>query len=154
MGLYSWEQAKGTMRRLIAPLLVLSLLGALPAQAIVKGSASAIGRYVVRLVGDGQHCSGVVIARNVVATAGHCAEGMRVIAAGRSFRITGISRSAVLDDGRRITVSGDAAILRFATPLPAEVEIAPLGDGEGDSYTIVGYDVVDGARSRRRIAVR
>jgi hypothetical protein len=129
------------MPRLIVSLLVLILLGALPAQAVVKGSASALG-FVVRLVGD-RGCSGVVVARDFVATAAHCAEGMRVIAAGRSFRVTRISRSVVLDDGRRLTVSGDAAILRLATPLPAEVEIAPIGDGEGDSYTIVGYGTTD-----------
>jgi len=146
MGLYSRSRLKGAMRRLIASLLVLVLLGALPAHAVVKGSASAIGRYVVRLVGDG-HCSGVVIARDIVATAGHCAKGMRVIAAGRSFRVTRISRSAMLDDGRRLTVSGDAVILRLATPLPAEVEIAPLGYGEGDSYTILGYGTTDERRS-------
>ena len=130
------------MLRRTAPFLLLFLLAAFPAQAVVKGSASALSRFVVRLAGDG-HCSGVVIARDAVATAGHCAQGMRVIAAGRSFRVTAISRSAVLEDGRKLTVSGDAAILRLAAPLPAEVEIAPIGDGEGDNYTIAGYGTTD-----------
>ena len=134
------------MSRLIASLLLLLLLAAPPAHAVVKGSASAHGRFTVQLVGNGYYCSGVVIARNAVATAGHCANGMRVIAVGRSFQVAGISRSAVLDDGRRVSVSGDAAILRLATPLPAEVEAAPIGDGpdgSGDSYTIAGYGTID-----------
>jgi len=131
------------MARLTTPLLLLFLFAAPPAHAVVKGSASAHGRYTVRLVGNGYYCSGVVISRNAVATAGHCARGMRVIAAGRSFQVSGSSRSTVLEDGRRITVSGDAAILRIAAALPAEVETAPIGDGGGDSYTIAGYGTTD-----------
>lgn len=125
-----------------APLFLLFLLAASPAHAVVKGSVSKEARYAVRLAGNG-FCSGVVIARNAVATAGHCAHGMFVVAAGRSFRVAGISQSAVLDDGRRVRVSGDAAILRLAAPLPAEFEVAPIGDGEGDSYTIAGYGSTD-----------
>jgi hypothetical protein len=127
------------MRRLTALLLLSFWFAAPPAHAVIKGSASsAYGRYTVRLVGNG-NCSGVVIARNAVATADHCARGMHVIASGRSFRVAGISRSAVLDDGRRVSVSGDAAILRLAEPLPDSVAAAPIGEGEGDSYTIAGY---------------
>ena len=131
------------MLRLIVPLLLLLLLTTPSAHGVVKGSASAHGRFTVRLLGGGRYCSGVVIARNAVATAGHCARGMRVIAAGRSFGIAGISLSTVLDDGRRATVSGDAAILRLAAPLPAEFDVAPIGDGSGDSYTIAGYGTTD-----------
>jgi hypothetical protein len=130
-----------SMPRLTAPLLILFLLAASPADAVVKGSASAHGRYTVRLVGNG-YCSGVVIARNAVVTAGHCAHGMRVIAGGRSYRVAAISRSAMLEDGRRVSVSGDAAILRLAAPLPEDVDTAPVGngsDGDSESYTIAGY---------------
>jgi hypothetical protein len=131
------------MRRLTAPLLLSFLLATPPAHAVIKGSASAHGRHTVRLVGNGSHCSGVVIARNAIATAAHCARLMNVIAGSRSFRVAGISRSAVLDDGRRVSVSGDAAILRLAAPLPADVEAAPVGDGSGDNYTIAGYGTTD-----------
>jgi Trypsin len=130
------------MPRLLAPLL-LFLFAAVPAHAVVKGSASAQGRYTVRLVGNGVYCSGVVIARNAVATAAHCARIMHVIAGSRSFRVASVSRTAVLDDGRRVNVSGDAAILRLAAPLPADVDAAPVGDGSGDSYTIAGYGTTD-----------
>ena len=129
--------------RLLAPLLLFFLLTAPPAHAVVKGSASAHGRFAVRLLGGGYYCSGVVIARTAVVTAGHCARGMRVIAAGRSFGIAGVSHSTVLEDGRLVTVSGDAAILRLAAPLPAEFDAAPIGDGSGDSYTIAGYGTTD-----------
>ena len=84
------------MSRLIAPLVLLSLLAVSPAQAIVKGSKSADGRYAVRLVGD-RVCSGVVIARSSIVTAAHCARGKDVIASGRTFRVAGISTTAVLD---------------------------------------------------------
>jgi hypothetical protein len=69
-----------TMLRRIAPLLLLFLLTAPSAHGVVKGSASAHGRFTVRLLGGGHYCSGVVIARNAVVTAGHCAlrGGMRV----------------------------------------------------------------------------
>jgi uncharacterized protein YaiE (UPF0345 family) len=128
--------------RLTAPLLLFFLLAAQPAHAVVKGSASAHGGYIVRLHGNGFFCSGVVIARNIVATAGHCAH-MQVIAGGRSFRVAGVSQWAVLDDGKRVNVSGDAVFLRLARPLPDEVATVPVGDGGGDTYTIAGYGTTD-----------
>jgi hypothetical protein len=134
------------MRRLTALLLLSFWFASPPAHAVIKGSASsAYGRYTVRLVGNG-NCSGVVIARNPVSTAGHCARGMHVIAGGESFQVIGISRTAVLDDGRRVSVSGDAAILRLAAPLPADLTAAPIGDGKGDSYIIAGYGTTDERR--------
>jgi trypsin len=112
------------------------------AHAVVGGRASAQARYAVRLGGNGAHCSGVVIAQNLVATAGHCA-GLVVVEGGRSFRTAGVSQSAILEDGRRVNVSGDAVILRLAAPLPAEKEIAPIGDGDGDAYLIAGFGTTD-----------
>jgi hypothetical protein len=123
-------------------LLLLLLLFATPAHAVVKGRPSAHAAFTVRLVGNVQ-CSGVVISRIAVATAGHCGRGLQVIAGGRSFGIARISRSVILDDGRRVSVSGDAAILQLASPLPAEFATAPIGDGLGDTYTIAGYGTPD-----------
>jgi len=57
---------------------------------------------------------------------------MRVVAAGGSVHVIGVSRSAVLDDGRRVQVSGDAAILKLSAPLSG-VSAAPIGDGGGGS---------------------
>jgi hypothetical protein len=111
---------------------------AAPAGAVVLGSVSSLDRYTVRLAGNG-YCSGVAIARQLVATAGHCARGMYVIAGGHTLGVSGYSRHAVLDDGRHVGVSGDAAILRLTRPLPSEIEVAPLGDGAGNIYTIAGY---------------
>jgi hypothetical protein len=111
---------------------------ATPAGAVVKGTSSSLGSYTVRLVGNG-YCSGGVIARRTVVTAAHCARGMRVLAGGSSFRVASISRSAVLDDGRHVNVSGDAAILKLTSPLPSGIGAAPVGD----TFTIAGYGTSD-----------
>lgn len=115
---------------------------AAPAQAVVLGLSSSLGSYTVRLTGSG-YCSGVAIARRAVVTAAHCAHGMRVEAGGGSIAIAGAARSAVLDDGRRVSVSGDAAILKLASPLPVGVGAAPVGTGSGDSFTTADYGTTD-----------
>jgi hypothetical protein len=119
-----------------------ALLAALPADAVVQGTSSTLGSYTVRLVGA-YYCSGVVIARHAVVTAAHCGRGMRVLTGDRSYGIASVSRSAVLDDGRRVEVKGDAAILHLSLPLPAVVAAAPVGEGSGDSFTIAGYGTTD-----------
>jgi hypothetical protein len=114
------------------------LLAAAPAGAVVKRTSYSLGSYTVGLV-SAYYCSGVVIARRAVVTAAHCGRGMRVIAAGRSFHVRHVGRSTVLDDGRRVQVRGDAAILELAESLPANIAAAPVGEGAGDSFTIAGY---------------
>jgi hypothetical protein len=118
----------------------LAVLAAAPeANAVVKGRASALDSFTVRVVGR-FYCSGAAIDRTLVVTAGHCANrGMRVVAAGRSLGIAAISRRATLSDGRVVTVSGDAAILKLAGPLPSAITPPPLGGGESGDFTIAGY---------------
>lgn len=111
-----------------------------PAGAVVKGTPSSLGSYTVRLVGP-HYCTGVVIGRRLVVTAAHCARRNMRILDGGSAGIADISRSAVLDDGRRVSVAGDAAILRLTAPLSASA--APIGNGGGDTFTIAGYGTTD-----------
>jgi hypothetical protein len=112
------------------------------AKAVIKGSTPSVDRHTVRVVRGGIRCSGVAIARKLVATARHCGRGS-VIAGGMHLGLAGSGQSAVLDDGRRVTVIGDAAILRLTSPLPASVTPAPVGDGDGDTYIIAGYGTAD-----------
>jgi hypothetical protein len=132
------------MPRFFAPLLILLTFVANPANAVIKGTGTSLGSYTVRIVGP-FYCTGVAIARRIVVTAAHCANrGMRVLG---SIGIAGVSRSALLDDGRHVSVSGDAAILKLISPLPFSVGLAPIGDGTGDTFTIAGYGTTD-ERSR------
>jgi hypothetical protein len=120
-----------------------SLLTALPAQAVVKGYSSSLGSYTVRLVGP-FYCTGVAIARRYVATAAHCANRrMRVMGGDGSIAIAGVSRSARLDDGRHVRVSGDAVIVKLASPLPFGISAPPIGGGAGERFTIAGYGTTD-----------
>jgi hypothetical protein len=114
------------------------VLGASAAQAVVNGTRSGLEQYTVRLTGNG-NCTGVVIASREIVTASHCARGMRVLAGGVVLRVRSVRRSASLNDGRVVRVSGDAVILQLDAPLPAGLSPAPIGAGSGDTYTIAGY---------------
>lgn len=112
---------------------------ATPAFAVIKGTRTQWLAYsVVRLIGDG-NCSGVVIARQAVATAAHCAHGMSVLADGRVYRVSRITKSGKLDDGTVVHVSGDAAILVLSRALPETMEAVPVGEGGGETFIIAGY---------------
>jgi len=119
-----------------------------PAGAVIKGKPATFpSAYTVRLVGNGT-CSGVVIARRVVATARHCAYGMTVLAERRYYRVARVTRIATLDDGRTVRATGDSSFLHLTRPLPESVAAVPVGDGDAeeladvvptDTFVIAGY---------------
>lgn len=128
--------------RLWLAIICLAIVAPDDAGAVVKGTSSSLDRHTVRVIRGGIRCSGVAIARKLVATARHCGSGI-VVAGGVHIGLAGRGASAILDDGRRVSVVGDAAILRLAKPLPASVTPAPVGDGDGETYVIAGYGTAD-----------
>ncbi len=110
-------------------------------QAIVLGSSSGLGAYVVRVVGNGGklNCSGVVLDRMHVATAAHC--GPRgVMIDGVNIFAARVTQSAKLEDGRIVSLRGDAVILGFRETLPLSASPITIGEqGQDGTFTIAGF---------------
>ena len=125
----------------LLPLAFACALLATPAAAIILGSSSALGPHMVRIVGpNGKlNCSGTVIDRVHVATAGHC-HATAVDVEGRRFAVAKRMQTAKLEDGRVITVHGDAVILNLRRPLPPSAVPIEIGiQGADGHFTIAGF---------------
>lgn len=127
--------------------LMLACAFAPDANAIVFGTASSLSAHVVRVVGSsGAYCSGAVIDRHHVVTAGHCS-AVAVVIGGKYVAAVNRTQKAKLADGRVITVHGDAAILGFRLPLPPSVTPIEIGiQGTDGDFTIAGYGTTSEAR--------
>ncbi|WP_410824701.1 trypsin-like serine protease, partial [Methylobacterium oryzisoli] len=135
---------------------VLLLLAAPAAHAVTGGREDPAnplaGASVMVLSSRGGVCSAVVLARDAVLTAAHCAAGsaehrvhfrdeagapVLVPLAGVNVH-PGYDAGAI--SGRRRSI--DLALLRVATPLPARFSVATLGETPpraGASLTLGGY---------------
>ncbi|HEY8580912.1 MAG TPA: trypsin-like serine protease, partial [Beijerinckiaceae bacterium] len=123
------------MLRVCAALLAASLLAA-PAHALVGASTEAGAREAAQTVmvlkraaRSAAFCTGVVLAPDVVLTAGHCADGAQALAInaappGAQPRLVGVRETRLHPEFRRNAAktrqrSIDLALLRLAEPLPA-----------------------------------
>lgn len=131
----------------LLPLAFVCALISSSANAIVFGSASSLGAHVIRVVGgSGAFCSGTVIDKHHVVTAGHCGAA-GVIVEGRYIAAASRTQTSKLSDGRVISVHGDAAILNFRNPLPpAAVPLAIGVQGIDGEFMIAGFGTTNEQR--------
>jgi hypothetical protein len=117
------------------------------AQAIVFGTTSSLSAHVVRVVGgSGAFCSGAVIDKHHIVTAGHCGAAGALIE-GKYIAAASRTQTAKLNDGRVISVHGDAAILSFRHPLPPSAMPIAIGvQGTDGEFTIAGFGTTSEAR--------
>ncbi|MBM6592380.1 S1 family peptidase [Microvirga pudoricolor] len=145
------------MNKFIVSLTLLGLLAPGGAGAIVGGAADSgpLSRSGIMLVTRTGMCSGIVLAPDVVLTAGHCVAGDRdyrvhyrngrepvlLVPAARTVH-PGYNAKAV--ENRRPSV--DLALVRLADPLPASFETATLASApppKGAALTVGGYGVAE-----------
>ncbi|KFC64070.1 putative serine protease [Bosea sp. LC85] len=141
-----------------------------PAAAVVGGSASrgvdGPRAWTVRVeTSRGELCSGAAIAPELVLTAAHCLMGggaVRVVSLDPRFRershpVIGVlpHPSFVPGTTPRTQPGTDLAVLRLASPLPADIEPLSLGSGlwQGETVTMAGYGLSseNNKRTARRL---
>jgi len=146
------------MRRLtLAAVLSLSLT--VPAAALVGDAAlvraAGAGRHIVMIISTrGNFCTGTLLARDLVLTAGHC------VAPAATYRVLTPGMTPPGQPVRTITVhprynpgdyaagrvTADVALVKLAEPLPAEYVPATLAAtrpvAAGDRFVVAGYGFV------------
>ncbi len=149
---------------LVAAAAALSVGSARPVSAVIGGAESAsppAGSAVMVLTSRGGMCSGVVIAPDVVLTAGHCVAGTAetrihfkgpdgapvLIAPSARALHPGYDPGAIA--GRRRSI--DLALVRSSEPLPGRFAPATLSADmprKGDAVALGGYGLAQGGDPR------
>ncbi len=150
-----------------AATLLVGIALAPPAEAVVGGvtSRAVDGPRASTLrveTSRGELCSGAVISSELVLTAAHClmtGGSVRVISLDRRFRNRTHPVAAILPHPTfvpgttpRTQPGADLALLRLATPLPADIEPLSLGGGlwQGETVTMAGFGLA--AENNKRSA--
>jgi secreted trypsin-like serine protease len=149
------------------------VLAAAPAQAVVRGEVTrdpdGIRQYVVRVESsEGELCSGVLIAHDLVLTAAHCVierAAYRVVAVDRAFRsrtvrVGGVAAHPAFVAGTtpRTQPGVDLAILKLERPLGPEFTPLDPRTGRrvttGETVVIAGFGVIAEARKNTARTLR
>jgi secreted trypsin-like serine protease len=159
-----------TFRAKILALTAALSAAASPALAVVGGTPSrdvdGARAWTVRIeTSRGELCSGAAIAPELVLTAAHCLMGggsVSVVSLDPRFRdrrqavIAALPHPSFVPGTTPRTQPGaDLALLRLATPLPADIEPLSLGSGlwQGETVTMAGYGlaVENNKRTARKL---
>lgn len=145
-----------TSRGLLLSLIAALAAAASPAAAVVGGAPSrqidGARAWTLRVeTSRGELCSGAAIAPELVLTAAHCLMGggaVRVVSLDPRFRdrshpvISVLPHPSFVPGTTPRTQPGtDLAMLRLATPLPADIEPLSLGSGlwQGETVMMAGF---------------
>ena len=136
----------------------------IPAQAIVGGTPAdpALKAHVVEVVSSHGACSGVVVGRNLVLTAGHCVDQPGsyavLVRGGASPTVIEIDGAAIHPAWTRAHYqqkkpSPDVALVRTRAPLPAQfrpiaLSAAPGLPAVGTPVTLAGFGLSEEGNPR------